>query len=96
MRNICSFSSDTKKTMIFRKGIVPIHRSTRDEKYPGISVGLQRTNSSAVIPLRDVSAEAWIHSFAADVILTQVYEHSETNSIEAIYIFPIEVWLKLI
>ena len=79
-----------------RKGIIPIHRSTRDEKYPEIYGGLQRTNSSAVVPLRHVSAEAWIHSFAADVILTQVYENQERNPIEAIYVFPIEVWFKLI
>ena len=43
------------------------------------------------MPLRNVSVEAWIDSFAADVTLTQVFVNQENNPIEAIYVFPIEV-----
>jgi hypothetical protein len=37
-----------------------------------------------------VSVNATIHSFAADVTITQVFRNEETTSIEAVYCFPIE------
>ncbi|CAF3677148.1 unnamed protein product [Rotaria sp. Silwood1] len=74
-----------------RLPITPIYRSTRDDQYYQACMGLQKTNSSSVVPLRHVSAEVWIHSYAADVTLTQIYINQESNPIEAIYVFPIEI-----
>ncbi len=48
-------------------------------------------NKQEFVPLHNVSVEAWIDSFAADVTLTQVFVNREKNPIEAIYVFPIEV-----
>ncbi|CAF4892491.1 unnamed protein product [Rotaria sp. Silwood1] len=73
-----------------RLPITPIYRSTREDQYNQACMGLQKTNSSSVIPLCHVSAEVWIHSYAADVTLTQIYINQESNPIEAIYVFPIE------
>ena len=42
------------------------------------------------VPLKQVSVNATIHLFAADVIITQVFRNEEANSIEAVYCFPIE------
>jgi hypothetical protein len=42
------------------------------------------------VPLKQVSVNATIHSFAADVTITQVFRNEETNPIEAVYCFPIE------
>jgi len=50
-----------------------------------------KTSSTNFVPLRNVSVEAWIDSFTADVTLTQVFVNKEDKPIEAIYIFPIEV-----
>ena len=42
------------------------------------------------VPLKQVSVNATIHSFAADVTITQVFRNEEANPIEAVYCFPIE------
>ncbi|CAF1043172.1 unnamed protein product [Adineta ricciae] len=73
-----------------RRVITPIYRSTRDEQYASMRLGLQRVGYLTTIPLRHVSAEAWIHSFTADVTLTQIYYNENNDPIEAVYIFPIE------
>lgn len=48
------------------------------------------TSSSPFIPLQQVSVEARIRSFAADVTIRQVFENRESFPIEAVYCFPIE------
>jgi hypothetical protein len=47
-------------------------------------------SQSLTVPLKKVSINAMIHSFAADVIITQVFRNEENISIEAVYCFPIE------
>ncbi|CAF1631740.1 unnamed protein product, partial [Didymodactylos carnosus] len=42
------------------------------------------------IPLKQVRVQAKIHSFAADVTITQLFQNNEQTSIEAVYCFPIE------
>jgi hypothetical protein len=42
------------------------------------------------VPLKRVSIEATVHSFAANVKITQVFRNDETVPIEAVYCFPIE------
>ncbi|CAF4881683.1 unnamed protein product, partial [Rotaria sp. Silwood1] len=42
------------------------------------------------VPLKHVKIEATIHSFAADVTITQVFRNEEKTPIEAVYCFPIE------
>jgi len=42
------------------------------------------------VPLKRVTIAAVIHSFAADVSITQVFRNDEKTSIEAVYCFPIE------
>jgi len=42
------------------------------------------------VPLKRISIEATIRSFAADVTITQVFRNDETTPIEAVYCFPIE------
>ncbi|CAF3453058.1 unnamed protein product [Rotaria sp. Silwood1] len=42
------------------------------------------------VPLKQVSVEAHIRSFAADVTIKQVFRNNETKPIEAVYCFPIE------
>ncbi|CAF1612768.1 unnamed protein product, partial [Didymodactylos carnosus] len=42
------------------------------------------------IPLKQVKVQAKIHSFAADVTITQLFQNNEQTSIEAVYCFPIE------
>lgn len=42
------------------------------------------------VPLKRVSVDATIRSFAGDVIVTQVFQNNETTPIEAVYCFPIE------
>jgi hypothetical protein len=73
-----------------------IHQSTRDDNknLPCVVLRykpLSNEKEQAYVPLRNVSVEAWIDSFAADVTLTQVFVNLEENPIEAIYVFPIEV-----
>lgn len=71
----------------------PIHQSTRDDNRDLKSIPALRINveGEAFVPLRNVSVEAWIHKFAADVTLTQTFINVEDKPIEAIYVFPIEV-----
>ncbi|CAF3685831.1 unnamed protein product [Adineta steineri] len=73
-----------------RRVITPIYRSTRDEQYGSMRLGLQRVGNLTTIPIRHVYVEALIHSFTADVTLTQIYYNENSYPIEAIYIFPIE------
>jgi hypothetical protein len=47
--------------------------------------------SDAFVPLHNVSVDAWIDLFAADVTITQVFVNQENNPIEVVYVFPIEV-----
>ncbi|UJR20655.1 hypothetical protein I4U23_023777 [Adineta vaga] len=73
----------------------PIHQSARDDNKEARCTGLifkppVGEVQKAYVPLRNVSIEAWIDSFAADVTLTQVFVNREENPIEAIYVFPIE------
>lgn len=42
------------------------------------------------VPLKRVNVDALIHSFAANVTITQVFRNDETTPIEAVYCFPIE------
>ncbi|CAF1500718.1 unnamed protein product, partial [Didymodactylos carnosus] len=72
-----------------------IHQSARDDNINVQCVGLRikplsHELNSTYVPLRNVSVEAWIDMFAADVTLTQVYVNQEESPIEAIYVFPIE------
>ena len=52
-----------------------------------------RVNSEkeAFVPLLNVSIDAWIDTFAADVTLMQTFVNLEDNPIEVVYVFPIEV-----
>ncbi|CAF4506193.1 unnamed protein product, partial [Rotaria sp. Silwood2] len=42
------------------------------------------------VPLKQVSIEAYIKSFAVDVTIKQIFRNDETKPIEAVYCFPIE------
>ncbi|CAF3413897.1 unnamed protein product, partial [Rotaria sp. Silwood2] len=42
------------------------------------------------VPLKQVSVEAYIKLFAADVTIKQIFRNDETIPIEAVYCFPIE------
>ncbi|UJR35008.1 hypothetical protein I4U23_027784 [Adineta vaga] len=42
------------------------------------------------VPLKKVNVNAKIHSFGADVTITQIFRNDETKAIEAVYCFPIE------
>jgi hypothetical protein len=42
------------------------------------------------MPLKQVNVNATIHSFAADVTITQLFRNDETKPMEAVYCFPIE------
>ncbi|CAF3816296.1 unnamed protein product, partial [Rotaria magnacalcarata] len=91
-----SQQSDVSKFSALRITTKPIHRSARDDSkdVPCIKLLFKPPSSSineAYVPLRNVSVEAWIDSFAADVTLTQVFFNQEEDPIEAIYVFPIEV-----
>ncbi|CAF3613170.1 unnamed protein product [Rotaria sp. Silwood1] len=48
------------------------------------------TASDKIVPLKQVSVNAKIRSFAADVIITQVFQNDESVPVEAVYCFPIE------
>ena len=75
---------------------VPIHRSTRDEN---VKLGCgnllikrhEYEEPKESVPLRNVTVEAWTDAFSADVTINQVFINDENTSIEAIYVFPIEV-----
>jgi hypothetical protein len=47
-------------------------------------------SQSLFVPLKKVTIAATIHSFAADVTITQVFRNDESTPIEAVYCFPIE------
>jgi hypothetical protein len=51
---------------------------------------IKRDTREQYVPLKQVNIDATIRSFAADVIITQVFRNDETTSIEAVYCFPIE------
>ena len=42
------------------------------------------------VPLKSVQVDAKLRSFAADVVITQVFRNEEKQPIEAVYCFPIE------
>jgi len=95
-KNSSHFFSPLSKLAGLRLTTKSIHQSTRDDNKNVQCIGLKFKPSSnesqqAYVPLRNVSVEAWIDSFAADVTLTQVFVNQEENPIEAIYVFPIEV-----
>ena len=76
----------------------PLHRSTRDDNLKmGCGALVIKTNEyeepKAAVPLKNVTVEAWIDAFTADVTIDQVFVNDENNTIEAIYVFPIEVRL---
>ena len=48
------------------------------------------SENEAFVPLKEVSVDATVRSFAADVTITQVFRNDETKPIEAVYCFPIE------
>jgi len=49
----------------------------------------QQTSSSGVskesVPLKEIRVDARVHSFAADVTLTQLFQNDESVPIEAVY-----------
>ncbi|CAF4661631.1 unnamed protein product, partial [Rotaria sp. Silwood2] len=87
--------SNISKLIGLRLSTKRIHQSTRDDKNNTQCIGLRFKRrpdeiNGVYVPLRSVSVEAWIDSFAADVTLTQVFVNQEKNAIEAVYVFPIE------
>ncbi|CAF3276237.1 unnamed protein product [Rotaria socialis] len=52
--------------------------------------GFSQQVEQQCVPLKQVSVEAYIKSFAADVTIKQIFRNGETKPIEAIYCFPIE------
>ncbi|CAF0794617.1 unnamed protein product [Adineta ricciae] len=71
------------------------YRSTRDNNTDAQYAALIFKPASnevqrAYVPLRSVSVEATINAFAADVTLTQTFVNRGKESIETIYVFPIE------
>ncbi|CAF1411688.1 unnamed protein product, partial [Didymodactylos carnosus] len=54
------------------------------------AVSVRESEKQEYVPLKRVSVEAFIQSYAADVIIKQVFRNDETTSIEAVYCFPIE------
>ncbi|CAF5120269.1 unnamed protein product, partial [Rotaria sp. Silwood1] len=48
------------------------------------------TLSDKIVPLKQVSVNAKIRSFAADVTITQIFQNNESVPVEAVYCFPIE------
>ncbi|CAF1202574.1 unnamed protein product [Adineta ricciae] len=75
---------------VLRSVVSSISRSTREDNPNARSIVLRKQNGEGYVPLKNISAEANIHWFAADVTLTQIYFNEESNSIEAVYVFPIE------
>ncbi|CAF0932710.1 unnamed protein product [Rotaria sordida] len=57
----------------------------RDPKFDA-----RQSKREEYVPLKQVSVEANIRSFAADVVIKQVFRNYETIPIEAVYCFPIE------
>ncbi|CAF1315725.1 unnamed protein product [Rotaria magnacalcarata] len=52
--------------------------------------GFSQQVEQLYVPLKQVSVEAYIKSFAADVTIKQIFRNDETKPIEAVYCFPIE------
>ncbi|CAF2865979.1 unnamed protein product [Rotaria sp. Silwood2] len=46
--------------------------------------------SDKLVPLKQVRVDTKIHSFAADVTITQVFQNDESVPVEAVYCFPVE------
>ena len=94
MRN---HSSRPSKVPGLRITSTPIHQSapTNGELWQSPVLRIRREvwdkREQTFVPLQNLSVEAWIDSFAADLTLTQVFVNQENNPIEAIYVFPIEV-----
>ncbi|UJR07093.1 hypothetical protein I4U23_011381 [Adineta vaga] len=87
---IIQSKSNTQNESVLRSVISAIHQSTREKNANAKVVALRQQNNADYVPLKNVSVEAKIHWFAADVTLTHVYINREENPIEAVYIFPIE------
>lgn len=83
--------------IILRTVPEPLRRSLRDDK-EGQPIGglfqrrpnMEQTGEN-LVPLLNISVDAFIDTFAADVTIKQVFVNEERNPIEAIYVFPIEV-----
>ncbi|CAF1583580.1 unnamed protein product, partial [Adineta ricciae] len=82
------FSSQSDHSIL--RSAMRIFRSTREDNPTASVVALRKQNSEEYVALKNVSVEARIHWYAADVTLTHVYVNREENPIEAIYVFPIE------
>jgi hypothetical protein len=41
--------------------------------------------SNRSVPLKEVRVDAKLHSFAADVTLTQIFQNDESVTVEAVY-----------
>lgn len=81
---------------ILRKTPVPVHRSLRDEQKGASVSGLfirrsERDPPEELVTLQKISVKASIDTFVADVSINQVFTNTESNTIEAVYVFPIEV-----
>jgi len=82
--------------IILRTVSEPLRRSLRDDKHGEPIGGLfqRRRNMEEteenLVPLLNISIDAFIDTFAADVTIKQVFVNEERNPIEAIYVFPIE------
>ena len=92
--------SDVEQPSLLRLVSTPLHRSTRDDNlHMGCGALIIKTGEyeepEAAVPLKNVTVEAWIDVFAADVTINQVFVNQENNTVEAIYVFPIEVCLIL-
>ncbi|CAF3246697.1 unnamed protein product [Rotaria sp. Silwood2] len=46
--------------------------------------------SDKLVPLKQVRVDTKIHSFAADVTITQIFQNDESVPVEAVYCFPVE------
>lgn len=42
-------------------------------------------STTATVPLKQISIDAYLRSFAANVTLTQVFENNESTIVEAVY-----------
>lgn len=58
-----------------------IYKSTRDDNNENENIPTLRVNveEKTFVPLQSVMVEAWIHTFAADVTLTQTFINLEDN-----------------
>ena len=93
------FCSQLNRPSLLRVVSTPLHRSTREDNlHMGCGALVIKTDEheepEAAVPLKNVTVEAWIDAFAADVTINQVFVNQERKPIEAIYVFPIEVCLS--